>query len=186
MLQAGNHATTLAEDFNYAGTSAPKKERQEKLKEIQQPRQGQQKAVQEKLKEQAKRRLVISILFCLCCGLTVGAKWAAVANMGREITSLKNKITSEEAELAHLSIEINSLKSLQRVEQTAVEKLKMQKPQERQLIASQKGEQPKQTGGSNQQSVSEGPNSNGEKEGSEQHQHPLVSAVVRILGYVYP
>ncbi|MBM7867513.1 hypothetical protein GTO89_12950 [Heliobacterium gestii] len=75
-----------------------------------------------------KRQVVTAALLLMTCALAVVSQYAAVAVQAKTVNQLRDDLTKEKNALDRLRVDVNRLKSLERVETMAVTKLGMQAP----------------------------------------------------------
>ncbi|ABZ84609.1 cell division protein ftsl [Heliomicrobium modesticaldum Ice1] len=88
-----------------------------------------------KVSGRSKRQAVIAAILVMACGLAVVSQYAAVAFEAKTVNQLRSELTKEKNALDHLRVDVNRLKSLERVEAVATSKLGMQRPKYEKVLA---------------------------------------------------
>ncbi|MZP28956.1 hypothetical protein GTO91_04430 [Heliobacterium undosum] len=82
-----------------------------------------------------KRQVITAAFLVMACGITVVSQYAAVAFEAKTVNQLRSDLTKEKNALDHLRVDVNRLKSLERVETVAISKMGMQRPKYEKVLA---------------------------------------------------
>ncbi|MTV47553.1 hypothetical protein GJ688_00990 [Heliobacillus mobilis] len=107
-----------------------------------------ERRVKQGISGKTKRKVIASTIAIMGCGLIIGSQYAVVAYQAQHVMELRQELTKEKNSLDYLRVEVNQLKSLERVENIAVNKLGMKTPEGTKMIAIQsqsRSDKPAQT-----------------------------------------
>lgn len=92
-----------------------------------------------KLHKKTQKGYLLIVILAFILGLTVASRYTHVAVMGYQLSKLNVAMSSLEKENQLLNVEVNQLKSLDRIEKIATTRLGMVAPQNVQFIAIKNG-----------------------------------------------